>query len=153
MLVSVLFNVFSGVIKVTGEEFTANMYDDGLTDFPNDSNTTVAVTATSGSVLHVPLDEQQKRRKRINSQHEKEKNIFITLSYIIFFYLICWVPFHFVFDISAINPALVPEYIYTFAFWLTYFNSTLNPFLYAYSNKEFRMAFKEVLKCKWIDKT
>ncbi len=99
-----------------------------------------------------PDDKQndKKAKKKAAHQENKEVNIFITLSYIIFSYLLCWVPFHFVFDISAIKPELVPEPIYTFTFWLTYFNSTLNPFLYAYSNKEFKQAFKKVMQCKWI---
>ena len=135
---------------------TDTVHDDVPTDLPDDSAATVTVTATSGNVLQVPPDErtlkQQRQRIKARSHYDKEKNIFITLSYIIISYLLCWVLFHFIFDISAINPALVPESLYTFTFWLTYFNSTLNPFLYAYSNKEFRMAFKEVLKCKWHKK-
>ncbi len=98
-------------------------------------------------------NEMKNKAKKKAAHHEnKEINIFITLSYIIFSYLLCWVPFHFVFDISAISPELVPEPIYTFTFWLTYFNSTLNPFLYAYSNKEFKQAFKKVVKCRWVRK-
>ena len=83
---------------------------------------------------------------------DKEKKIFVTLSYIIFYYLACWVPFHIVFDISAVDPNMIPEPLYTATFWLTYFNSTLNPFLYAYSSKEFRAAFKMVLKCQFVSK-
>ncbi len=114
----------------------------------------MSVTAESANVLQVPNTQDKARRskKKVQSHYEKEKNIFITLSYIIFSYLACWVPFHFVFDISAINPDLVPEWLYTLTFWLTYFNSTLNPFLYAYSNKEFKMAFKEVLQCGLLKK-
>ena len=87
------------------------------------------------------------QKKRIESHHDKEGKIFVTMSYIVLSYLACWVPFHIVFDCSAINPDLVPEPLYTATFWLTYFNSTLNPFLYAYSSKEFRVAFSNVLKC------
>ena len=79
---------------------------------------------------------------------DMEKKIFITLSYVILSYLACWVPFHVVFDIDAVDPSLVPETVFTITFWLTYFNSTLNPFLYAFSSKEFRTAFKMVLKCQ-----
>ncbi|KAK2188177.1 hypothetical protein NP493_142g03011 [Ridgeia piscesae] len=69
-------------------------------------------------------------------------------SLLIIWYLVSWVPFHVVFDISTIDPERVPELVYTITFWLTYFNSTLNPFLYAFSNKDFQNAFKRVIKCQ-----
>ncbi|XP_041349582.1 alpha-2B adrenergic receptor-like [Gigantopelta aegis] len=76
---------------------------------------------------------------------KRERKVFVTLTYIIFGYMICWVPFHFVFDVSAIDPTLVPEIVYTITFWMTYLNSTVNPFLYNFSSPEFRKAFKKIL--------
>ncbi|VEN37188.1 unnamed protein product, partial [Callosobruchus maculatus] len=32
-------------------------------------------------------------------------------------------------------------------FWIGYFNSTLNPIIYAYFNRDFREAFKNTLQC------
>lgn len=90
--------------------------------------------------------ERQQQLKRDHDRYNQERKSFITLAYIIFSYLACWLPFHFVFDISAIDPDRVPEMIYTVTFWLTYFNSTINPFLYAYSNKDFQNAFRRVIK-------
>ena len=75
----------------------------------------------------------------------RERKVFVTLTYIIFGYMICWVPFHFVFDLSAVEPSLVPEIVYTVTFWMTYLNSTVNPFLYNFSSPEFRKAFKKIL--------
>jgi len=40
--------------------------------------------------------------------------------------MVCWVPFHFVFDVSLANPYIIPEDLYTAAFWMTYVNSGLN---------------------------
>lgn len=85
------------------------------------------------------------QRTKEEKEENKEKKAFITLSYIIIGYMICWVPFHIVFDISAINPEVVPEMVYTITFWLTYINSTINPFLYNFSCSEFRRAFKKIL--------
>ncbi len=75
---------------------------------------------------------------------EKNKRIFICLSYIIIAYIICWSPFHIVFDVLFFNKNAVTFECYTFASWCCYFNSTLNPFLYAAANKEFRLAFRKV---------
>ncbi|KAK2140248.1 hypothetical protein NP493_5892g00000 [Ridgeia piscesae] len=107
-------------------------------NIPSSSNPSTGMTSAAS--------EQHERLKRDQDRYNQERKAFVTLTYIIFSYLACWVPFHFVFDISAIDPARVPEVIYTITFWLTYFNSTVNPFLYAYSNKDFQNAFKRVIK-------
>ena len=92
--------------------------------------------------------EHEKRLKLEQQRYQKERKAFITLTYIIFTYLLCWLPFHFVFDISAIKPELVPAPLYAFTFWLTYFNSTLNPLIYAYSNRELKDVFRKVIRCQ-----
>ena len=38
-----------------------------------------------------------------------------------------------------------PDVLVMVLFWIGYFNSTLNPFLYAYFNVDFREAFKKIL--------
>lgn len=42
----------------------------------------------------------------------KEKKAFVTLSYVVFAYAICWIPFHFIFDVSAVDAKLIPEWFY-----------------------------------------
>ncbi|KAK3101116.1 hypothetical protein FSP39_001063 [Pinctada imbricata] len=78
----------------------------------------------------------------------KEARVFITLSYIIIGYMICWVPWHVVFDISAFKPNLISDGFFHTTFWLTYLNSTINPFLYNFSSPEFRDAFRKTLRIR-----
>lgn len=40
-----------------------------------------------------------------------------------------------------------PEVVIITVFWIGYFNSTLNPLIYAYFNRDFREAFKNTLQC------
>ncbi|XP_060552180.1 alpha-2A adrenergic receptor-like [Ruditapes philippinarum] len=86
------------------------------------------------------------RAYRVSNSQQREKRIFITLTYVLFSYLICWFPFYIAFDTYAWKPDLVPAGLYSFFFWSTYVNSTLNPFIYAFTNKEFRLAFIKVLR-------
>lgn len=39
-----------------------------------------------------------------------------------------------------------PSWVVTLVFWVGYFNSALNPLIYAYFNREFRVAFKKTLQ-------
>lgn len=39
-----------------------------------------------------------------------------------------------------------PPAVVTLVFWVGYFNSALNPLIYAYFNREFRVAFKKTLQ-------
>lgn len=40
-----------------------------------------------------------------------------------------------------------PDILVAILFWIGYFNSTLNPLIYAYFNRDFREAFKNTLTC------
>jgi len=40
-----------------------------------------------------------------------------------------------------------PDIVVEVLFWIGYFNSTLNPLIYAYFNKDFREAFRNTLLC------
>nr|KAG5693246.1 hypothetical protein BaRGS_000828 [Batillaria attramentaria]KAG5695637.1 hypothetical protein BaRGS_029127 [Batillaria attramentaria] len=71
--------------------------------------------------------------------------VFLTLSYIMVGYLICWMPFHVSFDIMAIDRSLVSEKFYEVTYWLAYCNSAINPFLYNFSSSEFNRAFKKLI--------
>jgi len=83
---------------------------------------------------------------------DRERKSFVTLSYIVIGYVVCWVPFHFVYDVSFIRPELISDDLFTATFWLTYVNSTINPFLYAFSSVDLRNAVVKMLKCGCLKK-
>ena len=91
------------------------------------------------------------KKDRMRSHRQKgDRATFIKLTYVIVGYALCWIPFHIVFDVSSVCPSCVPRLVYAIAFWLTYINSTINPFLYNFSAPEFRRTFKRILCRKRI---
>ena len=84
-----------------------------------------------------------------SSNHDRERKTFVTLSYIVIAYVLCWVPFHFIYDVSFIKPEIVPQQLFVALFWMTYVNSLLNPFLYAFSSADVRTAVRKMILCQF----
>lgn len=86
------------------------------------------------------------------SKMKREHKAAKTLGIIMGVFILCWLPFFSWY--TPINicghacDGIVPRGAVTILFWIGYFNSTLNPIIYAYFNHEFRDAFKETLQ--WL---
>ena len=50
---------------------------------------------------------------------------------------------------AASSSPLIPESLYSFAYYLCYINSTINPFCYALCNVNFRNTYLRILRCQW----
>ncbi|XP_065155743.1 octopamine receptor beta-2R [Atheta coriaria] len=71
-----------------------------------------------------------------------------TLGIIMGTFILCWLPFFLWYiSTSLCSSCYCPDIVVTIVFWIGYFNSTLNPLIYAYFNREFREAFKNTLQC------
>lgn len=71
-----------------------------------------------------------------------------TLGIIMGAFILCWLPF-FLFYVatSLCDTCEYPDVVTVIMFWTGYFNSALNPIIYAYFNRDFRNAFKNTLAC------
>ncbi|XP_068243992.1 5-hydroxytryptamine receptor 1A-like [Palaemon carinicauda] len=71
-----------------------------------------------------------------------------TLGLIMGAFVLCWLPFFIWYvSINICGPSChCPPAVVTALFWIGYFNSTLNPFIYAYFRTDFREAFHRTLK-------
>lgn len=99
-------------------------------------NQTTKVTRTPLHPTGTPGDVQ--RRERIRFM--KEKKTAKILAVVVGGFILLWLPFF----IMYVIPRRVYEFstdAVTFITWLGYFNSVINPFIYAYCSKQFRMAF------------
>jgi hypothetical protein len=77
------------------------------------------------------------------SQQEKA---FRQLFAIVFGFTLCFLPYFILYMVVAFCGSCVSERIVTATVWLGYVNSTINPFLYALSNKHFRRTFHRIIK-------
>ncbi|CAF0755379.1 unnamed protein product [Rotaria sp. Silwood1] len=83
---------------------------------------------------------------------KREKKAFRTLGLILSALLICWLPFFVTLPLMSIlkhHGIITAENTentwFKITFWLGYCNSALNPFVYAFSNRAIRRAFREVI--------
>lgn len=88
------------------------------------------------------------------SSANKDSKAIKTLGIIMGGFTACWLPF---FILAVIRPFVdedvIPPVITSVFNWLGYFNSFLNPVIYARFNRDFRTPFKEILclRCKGIN--
>ncbi|EEB10259.1 class A rhodopsin-like G-protein coupled receptor GPRoar2, putative [Pediculus humanus corporis] len=85
---------------------------------------------------------------------KRERKAARTLGIIMSAFLACWLPFFLWYIITSVcgEKCDCPPGVVAAVFWFGYFNSALNPLIYAYFNREFRIAFKKTLEscCKMI---
>jgi hypothetical protein len=86
------------------------------------------------------IKSSEKRATRMN----KQEKAFKQLAAIVIGFTLCFLPYFVVYLIIAICNECVSNEIFTFTVWLGYLNSTINPFLYALSNKRFFKSSKRV---------
>ncbi|XP_060689282.1 histamine H2 receptor-like [Hemiscyllium ocellatum] len=75
-----------------------------------------------------------------------------TMSIIISVFVMCWLPY-FVFNVwlavhGAESTSDVITHVFKVITWLGYCNSTINPMLYAFLNRDFQRALKKLLICR-----
>ncbi|CAG0895037.1 unnamed protein product [Cyprideis torosa] len=97
----------------------------------------------SGDGPSTPMRDSKHHIHKMKSEHKAAR----TLGIIMGAFIACWFPFFLWYLIDALcDVCVTPDIIVTILFWIGYFNSTLNPIIYAYFNRDFREAFKDTLR-------
>ncbi|XP_071515488.1 octopamine receptor beta-2R-like isoform X2 [Panulirus ornatus] len=96
---------------------------------------------------------EAKKKQATLHKMKRERKAAKTLGIIVSVFLLCWLPFFTWYLVSALcGPACAaPDALVTILFWIGYFNSTLNPIIYAYFNRDFRKAFRKTLTHYGLD--
>ncbi|XP_067899175.1 histamine H2 receptor-like [Heterodontus francisci] len=96
--------------------------------------------------LHYHPD--SRRQDNLQLEHKATR----TMSIIISVFVLCWLPY-FVFNISIavhgsqLNSTTI-NCVFKVITWFGYCNSTINPLLYAFLNRDFQRALKKMLVCR-----
>ncbi|XP_071171065.1 probable G-protein coupled receptor No9 [Mytilus edulis] len=76
----------------------------------------------------------------------KETKATKTVAIIVGVFTMCWFPFFTMYLIEAFLGTRVPSLAFSVMFWLGYCNSMLNPFIYGMFSRDFRCAFRRILR-------
>lgn len=74
------------------------------------------------------------------SNSNREKGVTYKLGFIMCTFLICWLPFSFLWPFLSVYPDYINQNLYVFSFWLAYANSVFTPLILFYNNAKYRQA-------------
>ncbi|XP_029305845.1 5-hydroxytryptamine receptor 7-like isoform X2 [Cottoperca gobio] len=98
--------------------------------------------------------EHHQRRKRTNqSIFKREQKAATTLGIVVGAFTFCWLPFFLVSTarpfICGVECSCVPLWLERTLLWLGYANSLINPFIYAFFNRDLRTTYSNLLRCRF----
>uniref|UniRef100_A0A8C9VV23 5-hydroxytryptamine receptor 7 n=1 Tax=Scleropages formosus TaxID=113540 RepID=A0A8C9VV23_SCLFO len=91
--------------------------------------------------------------RRNVSVFKREQKAATTLGIVVGAFSVCWLPF---FLLSTARPfvcgvrcSCVPLWVERTLLWLGYANSLINPFIYAFFNRDLRTTYRNLLRCRY----
>ncbi|CAI2730113.1 unnamed protein product [Schistosoma spindalis] len=135
--------LFSGCYRTIFNRFNVNnsliQKDYNITATPGTQNAEESLLSSRSY-----LSEIKKRVQRFTKERKAAK----TLGIVMGVFVLCWLPFFVYNTIKAVYPSVLKtqeNIIFPLVTWLGYLNSGVNPFIYAYSLRDIRKAFLDIL--------
>ncbi|XP_023238116.1 histamine H1 receptor-like [Centruroides sculpturatus] len=98
----------------------------------------------SGLLPNLSTAIRMKVTRRTITNLRQEKKAARQLGVIMGAFVLCWLPYIITFMVTAYCEDCINPDVHTATIWLGYLNSTMNPFLYALCNANFKRAFKKL---------
>ncbi|KAJ7383727.1 hypothetical protein OS493_026258 [Desmophyllum pertusum] len=98
--------------------------------------------------LDVTPSLELKANNRAGRISVQEINVSRTLSYVVAGFLLCWIPMWALLFWKRFSPDTAPRVVQLLVILLLFLSSTINPFIYAATNRVFRGEFYKIL-CWW----
>ena len=105
---------------------------------------TISGPSTGPSAVARPSEAERHKRKVAKA---RERRATFILGLIMVSFISAWLPFFTMYLIKGIckECTFISDSLFTFAFWLGYCNSAINPIIYTVFNRDFRKAFRKIL--------
>ncbi|XP_028324031.1 5-hydroxytryptamine receptor 7-like [Gouania willdenowi] len=96
---------------------------------------------------------QRRRQKKNQSIFKREQKAAATLGIVVGAFTFCWLPFFLVSTarpfVCGVECSCVPLWLERTLLWLGYANSLINPFIYAFFNRDLRTTYSNLLRCRY----
>lgn len=119
-----------------------------IPQYPRNSTDTTAqmvVHSNHHRNSHVDDDHNTPTKRNIVKM-KREHKAAKTLGIIMGAFILCWLPFFIWYvTVHLCDDCTCPDIVVEILFWIGYFNSSLNPLIYAYFNTDFREAMKDTV--------
>jgi hypothetical protein len=139
------FELFNNTRKISSSSVTSSASRKANTV----SNYNIQRNSTSSSLIsrsNSYVSSRTSNKIKQSTVWNQQEKAFRQLFAIVFGFTCCFLPYFILYMVVAFCGSCVSERIITVTIWLGYVNSTINPFLYALSNKHFRRTFNRILK-------
>ena len=117
------------------------------TDQESDQTKKGKTTPTGKVVIAAPrlaTSEAERHKRKVAKARERRATFILGL--IMASFIGAWLPFFTMYLIQGIcKVCTISPTVFTFAFWLGYCNSAINPIIYTVFNRDFRKAFRKIL--------
>uniref|UniRef100_A0A1I8JHW7 G_PROTEIN_RECEP_F1_2 domain-containing protein n=1 Tax=Macrostomum lignano TaxID=282301 RepID=A0A1I8JHW7_9PLAT len=109
----------------------------------------LAVVCVYSYIFKVLMQRRSSRSSNAQSESADERRAARSLALVVLLFAACWVPLNVLNCLSLLcgSRCSFPYELLVFAILLSHANSAVNPFVYAFTNTQFRKAYRRLLLC------